>query len=311
MLRNMGDLNAPLRVRVREGCRGGREQFTWNSIKEQDFKDREQYLGASTKVGMMGKLGKYYVHDWYARKRDQADSIESERSTVKAYEEELMQEALGLKPKRLMLAKHQMSEEEIKVFLKRDDEKRSDEKGMQQMGPQKKLHINEFGEQIETSNEEVVGVAAREAPVKGLGFALHRTSKLEAIKAEALGTESKLDGVVSSSSSSGAPKSEIKKDEIDDNASACGVVDCKFMGETDTESVKRETNRIDEPPSKKRKDDLEDREAKNMRKEEKKMKKAKKKLKKINKKLKKAAKKERKVAKRSKKDSDSSSSSSS
>merc|ERR1719335_1638417 len=118
-----------MRMKVRDGCRGGSEQFTWNSIKDQEFKDREQYLGVSTKVGLMGKFGKYYVHDWYNRKRDTTESIESERSAVKAYEDELMQEALGLKPKKLLLAKKQMSEEEIKEYLKPEAEKTAQSHG--------------------------------------------------------------------------------------------------------------------------------------------------------------------------------------
>jgi len=94
-----------VRMYTREGCRGGREQFKWDSLKEQDFKDREQYLGISQKVGLMGKFGRYYVHDWYAKTRETATSISEEKDAVKAYEEELMQEALGNKPKKLLLAR--------------------------------------------------------------------------------------------------------------------------------------------------------------------------------------------------------------
>lgn len=179
-------------MRVREGCRGGREQFTWNSLKDQEFKDRECYLGQSTKVGMMGKFGRYQLHDWYARKRDTAESISSERSAVQQYEEELMQEALGLKPKKLLLAKRQLTEEELKEFLKA--EKSADKKGREAMGPQKKLVKNEYGEQVSTSNEDFVADAARDAPVKGLGFASHRDAKLEQIKAKILGTVDQMQG---------------------------------------------------------------------------------------------------------------------
>ncbi|CAJ1330745.1 unnamed protein product, partial [Effrenium voratum] len=82
-----------VKVRIKDGCRGGREQFQWRSIKEQEFKDRESYLGQSMKVGQMSKFGKYYMHDWFARKRDTTASIAEERNSVQAYEEELMQEA--------------------------------------------------------------------------------------------------------------------------------------------------------------------------------------------------------------------------
>merc|ERR1712129_671073 len=100
------------------------------------------------------------------------------------------------------------------------------------MGPQKKIVTNEYGEQVATSNEDYVAVAAREAPVKGLGFAAHRTSKLEEIKAQAFGTTSTL---AASSSSSGVKaevkdevKEEVKRERDDDTASIVdGIVDVR------------------------------------------------------------------------------------
>jgi len=305
----MGDMNAPLRVRIREGCRGGREQFKWNQIKDQDFKDREQYLGSSTKVGLMGKFGRYYVHDWFARSRDQPENIKEELQSVQAYEEELMQEALGLKPKKLMLSKKQLNEEELKEFLKRDDDKREDQKGRAQMGPQKKIMTNEYGEQIATSNEDYVAVAAREAPIKGLGFAMHRTSKLEEIKAQTFGTEGTLQG--SSSSSSSLLKSEVKtevKDEIktemkreddDDTASIVDGVVPLLRGA----SVKREASpsALGREDRKERKRERSPEARTKSEKKDKKRKKEEKKLKKAEKKLKKAAKKEKKSARKARK----------
>ena len=99
---------------------GGQEQFKWNSLRDQEFKDRECYLGQSTKVGMMGKFGHCYKHDWYTKKRDSAESIESEMDVVKAYEHELMQEALGLKTKKLILSRRQLSVEDLEEFLKKE-----------------------------------------------------------------------------------------------------------------------------------------------------------------------------------------------
>lgn len=290
-------MNAPLRVRIREGCRGGREQFKWNQIQEQDFKDREQYLGQSTKVGLMGKFGRYYVHDWYSRKRERPEDLKDELDTVKAYEEQLMQEALGLKPKKLMLSKKQLTEEEVQELLKRDEDKSEDKKGMTPMGPQKKIVKNEYGEEIAASNEDFVAIAAREAPIKGLGFAIHRTSKLEEIKAQTFGTSSQLagsSGLSSSSSSKVEAKSEVKeevkteiKDEVkredDDMASIVdGVVDVRMK---DLGEVKLE------PSAKRSKSEKKD----------KKRKKEEKRIKKMEKKIKKAAKKEKKAAKRAKK----------
>ncbi|CAE8700122.1 unnamed protein product, partial [Polarella glacialis] len=201
------------KMRVREGCRGGQEQFKWNSIKDQDFKDRECYLGQSSKVGTMSKFGKYYKHDWYAQSRDTAENISEERQSVQAFEEELMQEALGLKPKKLLLAKVQMNEQELKEFLKA--KKGEDKNGREVMGPQRKIMTNEYGEQVSTSNEEYIGDAFRDAQIKGLGFAHHRDAKLEKIKAEVMGTKSELKG----KEAPAAPppvKGEVKE-EIDES----------------------------------------------------------------------------------------------
>mmetsp|Transcript_30974 Transcript_30974/g.61075 ORF Transcript_30974/g.61075 Transcript_30974/m.61075 type:complete len:414 (-) Transcript_30974:172-1413(-) len=92
----------------REGTRGGLEQFKWDSIKDQKYGDRECYLGHSVKIGLMGKFGQYYKNDWWQQgKNEDAEEkqrqVDDELAVVKAFEEELMQEALGVKPKRLML----------------------------------------------------------------------------------------------------------------------------------------------------------------------------------------------------------------
>mmetsp|Transcript_92748 Transcript_92748/g.239536 ORF Transcript_92748/g.239536 Transcript_92748/m.239536 type:complete len:316 (-) Transcript_92748:245-1192(-) len=314
---------ADIRVRTRDGCRGGREQFTWNSIKDQEFKDREQYLGQSTKVGMMGKFGKYHLHDWYARTRETAASIDSEKAQVKAFEEELMQEALGLKPKKLMLAKKQLSEDEVKEYLKRDDQKNADKKGREVMGPQKKIVTNEYGEQVAASNEDYIGEAAREAPVKGLGFASHRTTKLEEIKAATLGTESQLQGTKSCSSKADPDlkaevKQEVKAEPQEDedrgaagSGSAHGIAEVKLKEEVKIkEELDAEGRRLDKK-RRREEETPEQRRARKAAKGEKKTKKAEKKLKKAEKKAKKAAKKEKKAAKAARKMSTSSSSSSS
>jgi len=290
LARAMGE---PIRMRIREGCRGGQEQFRWNSVKDQDFKDREQYLGQSTKVGMMGKFGRYYLHDWYAQKRESVESIDQERSAIQAYEEELMQEALGIKPKKLILAKDQLSPEELKDFLKRD--KPEGQRGREQMGPQRKVVHNEMGEQVE--GEDLVGIAAREAPIKGLGFAAHRTAKLEAIKAEALRTVGELTGSASQSSSA---KMEVKEE--------LGERHCiKVESKQEAALVKEEPI---ERPAKRPFEETKTKEHKQRKTEklDKKLKKAEKKLKKQEKRAKKAAKEARRAAGKAIKRSPSSSS---
>lgn len=94
----------------REGTRGGLEQFTWNSIKGQTFRDRECYLGQSVRVGVQGKFGRFSTNDWWIRKREDAKTLNEEKDLLKRFEEEIMQEALGIKPKRLLLVKGELTD---------------------------------------------------------------------------------------------------------------------------------------------------------------------------------------------------------
>jgi len=306
---------------TREGCRGGREQFKWDTLKDQDFKDREQYLGATMKVGLMAKFGKYYVHDWYAKKRDTAESIEDERQAVQEYEEELMQEALGLKPKKLLIQKKQLSGEEIAEILKPDTEKSAEKGGRELMGPQKGTMVSDAnGQDVEAS------VLYSDSRIDGLGFAAHRNAKLEKYKAETLGTESKLEGIKcetiklevksepiklenmtdteclnlggASSSSSGLKKEEKGEIKIEGDVKPEDDSAVKPEGELKDDEVKNE------PPdaAKKRKlidvdEDPEERKQRKAEKKSKKDKKQKKAEKKAKKKVKKAAKKVKKNAK--------------
>lgn len=288
-------------MRIRDGCRGGREQFTWGSLKEQEFKDRECYLGQSTKIGMMGKFGRYYMHDWYARKRDSTEDITSEQAAVQAYEAELMQEALGLKPKNLMLAKKQFTEEEMKEFLKRDEQKNNDKKGHEVMGPQKKVVTNELGEQVTTSNEEMIAVAARDALVNGIGFASHRTDKLEAIKAKTFGTEGQLQGTKSLGDINVKLEDEAKS-ELDDAGGSSSSTAHVIKQENFANTIKEEHVGKCEAPSKKQScrvaEDNQKGQLHKATKQEKKKAKKEKKQRKAEKKLRKAERKLRRLEKR-------------
>jgi len=293
---------------ARDGCRGGREQFKWDSLKDQEFKDRDQYLGVTMKVGLMAKFGRYYQHDWYAKKRDTAEHIDNERKEVQDYEEELMQEALGLKPKKLLLAKKQLSPEELKEFFKPEAEKTADKKGREQMGPQK-------GDTAPDANgvEVDASVLFSDARIKGLGFADHRNAKLEKYKSDVLGTESKLEGIKSESI-----KVEVKSELMTDTESlrlgssngASASSASGFKKEEPKAEVKPEVKPEvkNEPseasaPKRQREDEDEDEneEGRKAKKAEKKAKKKKKSDKKLKKAVKKAAKKVKRAAKKEKK----------
>ena len=50
---------------VRGGNRGGWDQFKWDDVRLMSYKDREQYLGFSEKLGYLDKGGKWRKKDWW------------------------------------------------------------------------------------------------------------------------------------------------------------------------------------------------------------------------------------------------------
>lgn len=109
---------------TRGGVRGGREQFKWDSLKSMSTKEREHYLGSIVHVGVPGKFGQSNKHDWWkgtAKSSESSSSVREEKSRVKDMEAELMQEALGLKPKRLMLSKNKLSSDQVDDILKKEE----------------------------------------------------------------------------------------------------------------------------------------------------------------------------------------------
>jgi len=109
---------------TRGGVRGGREQFKWDSLKSMSTKEREHYLGSIVHVGVPGKFGQSNKHDWWRgdSKSNPSTSVTEEKSRLKAMEAELMQEALGLKPKRLMLSKNRLSSDQVEDIIKKEEQ---------------------------------------------------------------------------------------------------------------------------------------------------------------------------------------------
>lgn len=115
------DLNKELK---REGVRGGREQFSWDSLKTQSHRDRQQYLGYSTKLGVAGRFGKYDRNDWWRTEQSSSSSksqLEAERLDAQKLEENLMMEALGLKPKHTVPTAPDLKSDEKSLAPKQED----------------------------------------------------------------------------------------------------------------------------------------------------------------------------------------------
>ncbi len=53
---------------IRPGNRGGKDLFKWEDLKVMNYKDREQYIGFTSKVGFLDKGGKWRRRDWYMHK---------------------------------------------------------------------------------------------------------------------------------------------------------------------------------------------------------------------------------------------------
>jgi hypothetical protein len=85
----------------RGGVRGGRDMFNWETVKNMPNRERQQYLGASTKIGVGGRFGRFDRNDWWRNEKQSTASRETvfeEKESVKRMEEDLMNQALGLRP---------------------------------------------------------------------------------------------------------------------------------------------------------------------------------------------------------------------
>lgn len=109
---------------TRGGVRGGKDQFTWESVKTD--KDRECYLGHS----IMAPIGRWQegkdLH-WYNKEGDNKKKINEEFLSAKEMEEKALMAALGYKvvdkPKQAEATKSDYEEEKRKKRQKSPDER--------------------------------------------------------------------------------------------------------------------------------------------------------------------------------------------
>ncbi|POM67509.1 T-complex protein 1 subunit zeta [Phytophthora palmivora] len=105
------------------GTRGGADQFKWEDVKNDKY--RENYLGHSVQAPV-GRWQKGKDLTWYAKanKSQRAEALQAELALAKQRDEDLMNEALGIAPKKRHEPREGLSASEMKELLKRGEAER-------------------------------------------------------------------------------------------------------------------------------------------------------------------------------------------
>ena len=80
---------------IRDGNRGGRDLFSWEDVRLVSYKDREMYLGHTSKLGFLDKGGKWRKRDWWASGKLRSTTMDELRK-VQDEDTRRMNIALGL-----------------------------------------------------------------------------------------------------------------------------------------------------------------------------------------------------------------------
>ncbi|KAL3674460.1 hypothetical protein V7S43_000409 [Phytophthora oleae] len=105
------------------GTRGGADQFKWEDVKNDKY--RENYLGHSVQAPV-GRWQKGKDLAWYAKanKSQRAEVLQAELALAKQRDEDLMNGALGIAPKKRHEPTGGLSASEMKELLKRGEAER-------------------------------------------------------------------------------------------------------------------------------------------------------------------------------------------
>ncbi len=83
----------------RGGVRGGKDLFNFEDLRLMSYKDRECYLGGTSKIGYLDKGGKWKKGDWYKNVDRPVAKDSSKLSEMKRLDDERMEIALGIRKK--------------------------------------------------------------------------------------------------------------------------------------------------------------------------------------------------------------------